>query len=92
MIRKCFRGHKVRKETHKELKKEYPYYCPTCYENMYEFETYLEKGQKISCKILIKNAIKWFDNLWKTGEFENEVLKLYMKEFEIKENDINWKK
>ena len=46
MIIKCFRGHKVRKETDKELKKEYPYYCPTCDENMYEFETHLESEER----------------------------------------------
>lgn len=45
MIRKCFRGHNVRKETNKDLKKEYPYYCSTCYENMYKFETHLTKGK-----------------------------------------------
>ncbi len=43
MIRKCFRGHKVRQETNKDLKKEYPYYCPICDENMYKFETKLNK-------------------------------------------------
>ena len=32
-IRVCHLGHKVKKETDKDLKKEYPYNCPTCYEN-----------------------------------------------------------
>jgi hypothetical protein len=45
-MRYCHNGHKVRKETNKELKKEYPYYCPTCYENMYRFETLTEKELK----------------------------------------------
>ncbi len=30
---------KVKKEKSKELKKEYPYYCPNCCENLYSFET-----------------------------------------------------
>ena len=38
---KC--GHKVKRETHKGLRKEYPYYCPYCYENMFTFETYKKK-------------------------------------------------
>jgi hypothetical protein len=38
-MRVCHNGHKVIKEKDKELKKTYPYYCPTCYENMFEFET-----------------------------------------------------
>lgn len=32
-------GHKVKRETTKGLRKEYPYYCPHCDENMYRFET-----------------------------------------------------
>lgn len=28
----------IREETDEELKKEYPYYCPYCDENMYSFE------------------------------------------------------
>ena len=35
---KC--GNFVVKETNKKLKKEYPYYCKICYENMYKFETH----------------------------------------------------
>ena len=39
--RYCFRcGCQVKKETDKDLRKEYPYYCPNCDENMYTFETY----------------------------------------------------
>ena len=39
-FRKCCRcGGYVEKETHKSLRKEYPFYCPNCYENMYRFET-----------------------------------------------------
>jgi NAD-dependent SIR2 family protein deacetylase len=34
---KC--GTEVKKETDKELRKEYPYYCPECDENLYSFET-----------------------------------------------------
>lgn len=30
----------VRRETEKGLRKEYPFYCPSCDENMYRFETY----------------------------------------------------
>lgn len=37
---KC--GHKVKPETNKDLKKEYPYYCPHCDENLYSIETYKE--------------------------------------------------
>jgi len=33
-------NHQVRKETDKYLKREYPYYCPYCDENMYSIETY----------------------------------------------------
>lgn len=43
--RYCHNGHLVRKETDKELKKEYPYYCPICDENMYDFETALSKDR-----------------------------------------------
>lgn len=32
-------GHKIKRETTKGLRKEYPYYCPRCDENMYRFET-----------------------------------------------------
>jgi formamidopyrimidine-DNA glycosylase len=36
---KCVRCNTmVYKETDKELKKKYSYYCPTCDENMFEFE------------------------------------------------------
>lgn len=31
-------GHQVQRETHKGLRKEYPYYCPHCDENKYRFE------------------------------------------------------
>lgn len=31
-------GHKVNRETVKGLRKEYPYYCPHCDQNMYRFE------------------------------------------------------
>lgn len=40
---KC--GSKVKKESDKILKKEYPYYCPECDENLYSFET-LRKSDK----------------------------------------------
>lgn len=36
--RRC--GHAIMRETVKGLRKEYPYYCPNCYENMYRFETF----------------------------------------------------
>ena len=32
-------GKQVKRETNKYLKREYPYYCPHCDENMYKFET-----------------------------------------------------
>jgi formamidopyrimidine-DNA glycosylase len=36
---KCVRCNTmVYKETDKKLKKKYSYYCPTCDENMFEFE------------------------------------------------------
>ena len=34
----CKCDSKVKKETDKELKKEYPFYCPECDENLYSFE------------------------------------------------------
>lgn len=33
----------VKKETSKGLRKEYPFYCPKCDENLYRFETYKKK-------------------------------------------------
>ena len=36
-------NHRVKRETHKGLRKEYKYYCPHCNENMYTFETYKKK-------------------------------------------------
>lgn len=43
----CHRcGAMVKRETDKDLKKEYPFYCPCCDENMYRFETYKIKGGK----------------------------------------------
>jgi len=40
MDRYCIKcGHKVKVETDKYLKKEYPYYCPYCDENLYSIET-----------------------------------------------------
>lgn len=36
--RRC--RHQVERETHKGLRKEYPYFCPNCFENMFRFETY----------------------------------------------------
>ena len=44
--RKCPRGHYVVKEIDPQLKDKYPYYCPECDENMYEFETKEENGRK----------------------------------------------
>ena len=32
-------GTVVENETHEELRKEYPYYCPECDQNKYSFET-----------------------------------------------------
>lgn len=41
-------GHKVKRETEKDLKKEYKYYCGYCEENLYSFETHkkCKKGVK----------------------------------------------
>ncbi len=39
-------GHKVKRETTKGLRKEYPYYCPYCDENMYRFETEKHRSDK----------------------------------------------
>lgn len=36
VCRRC--GTEVQKEEDEELRKEYPYYCPKCDENMYSFE------------------------------------------------------
>lgn len=33
----------VKKETTKGLRKEYPFYCPTCDENKFRFETHKNK-------------------------------------------------
>ena len=30
----------VKKETDPKLRKEYTFFCPECYENMYKFEVY----------------------------------------------------
>lgn len=46
-FRRCRRcGTYVQKETHKGLRKEYPFYCPECYENMYRFETVKMRRRK----------------------------------------------
>jgi endogenous inhibitor of DNA gyrase (YacG/DUF329 family) len=37
-------GKLVRRETKKGLRREYPFFCPRCDENMYRFETH--KGGK----------------------------------------------
>ena len=40
-FRKCFRCNSwIKKETSKVLRKEYPFYCPYCDENMGRLETY----------------------------------------------------
>lgn len=45
--RYCFRCKgQVKRETDKNLKKTYPYYCPRCDENMFTFETYKKKIKK----------------------------------------------
>jgi hypothetical protein len=44
-MRICHNGHKVKKEVNKQLKKEYPFYCSTCDENMYKFETKIIKNK-----------------------------------------------
>lgn len=39
MIKVCKHcGCEVNEEVEKELREEYPYYCPECDENMYSFE------------------------------------------------------
>lgn len=44
---KC--GHKVKRETNRDLRKEYKYYCDYCNENLYFIETYKKtnKGGKL---------------------------------------------
>ena len=45
-------NHRVVEEIHKEI--DYPYFCPHCYENMYNFETYTkETNYKIKDKITV---------------------------------------
>ena len=45
-VRMCKRcGSFVELEKDEELKKEYPYYCPRCDENMYSFETAVVKDK-----------------------------------------------
>lgn len=39
----CKCDKKVKRERDKELKKEYPFFCKNCYENLYYFETYIKK-------------------------------------------------
>jgi Zn finger protein HypA/HybF involved in hydrogenase expression len=41
-------NHLVQRETNKDLRKEYKYYCPHCDENMYSIETY-KKGVDKKC-------------------------------------------
>ena len=36
VCRRC--GSEVQRERERRLRKEYPYYCPECDENMYSFE------------------------------------------------------
>ncbi|MCM1559579.1 MAG: hypothetical protein NC123_08545 [Butyrivibrio sp.] len=43
VCRRC--GTRVRKERDKDLKRQYPYYCPKCDENMFEFEVRAEKEE-----------------------------------------------
>lgn len=38
-------GYKVIRETCKELKRTYPFYCANCDEDMFRFETY-KKGKR----------------------------------------------
>ena len=38
-------GTLIEQETDRELKKEYPYYCPVCDENMYSYETIVVKDE-----------------------------------------------
>jgi len=51
MKRYCNRcGKQVKKETEK-TKDNYPYYCPNCDENMFEFETHTKKRSYVcACK------------------------------------------
>jgi len=49
----CHNGHEVIEETDKTLKKEYKYYCPTCDENMYEFETEIKIDEPRNLQIKI---------------------------------------
>lgn len=54
--RYCFRCHKrVKRETDKYLRKEYPYYCPHCDENMYKFETYKKERRDVICYLQKNN-------------------------------------
>lgn len=51
-------GHPVQRETRKWLRKEYPYYCPHCDENMYQIETY----KKVSlCRGVDMRKYKFID-------------------------------
>lgn len=40
-------GHKVFHETDSELKKEYPYFCKHCDENLYEMETFTKEWKYV---------------------------------------------
>lgn len=50
-------GHKVRRETHKPLKFEYPFDCPYCQENMFYFETF-KKNQIPKVNLVIEGIKK----------------------------------
>jgi NAD-dependent SIR2 family protein deacetylase len=54
MAIRCNRCHeKVKKENDKKLKNEYAYFCKSCYENLYSFETYDDKKRYKAVKFPI---------------------------------------
>lgn len=51
-MKKCFRcGTRLKMERDKDLKKEYPYYCSACDENMYSFEAVDGRARNLPAKI-----------------------------------------
>lgn len=64
ICRRC--GSAVKKEKNRVLRKEYPYYCPNCDENMYGFEVVGKRksdmggGRMKMSEEVIRKAVEWW--------------------------------